>query len=122
MTEVPTGEWTPDFDEAEALNGAPALTRLSWRRVPGVVTHVFTHFPLELIVYSAEVPAKTAPPKGMRWIALDKVADEALPNVMRKVIAHALPSWPASPASFRVAPRVQRRRSAARSPGAARPE
>jgi A/G-specific adenine glycosylase len=65
-------------------------SRASWRRIPGVVTHVFTHFPLELIVYTAAVPAKTGAPKGMRWVALDDLADEALPNVMRKVVAHAL--------------------------------
>jgi A/G-specific adenine glycosylase len=55
-----------------------------------VVTHVFTHFPLELIVYAADVPAKTAAPEGMRWVALDELPGEALPNVMRKVVAHAL--------------------------------
>ena len=57
-----------------------------------MVTHVFTHFPLELIVLSAEVPASTRAPAGMRWVALAEVAGEALPNVMRKVLAHALPA------------------------------
>jgi hypothetical protein len=28
----------------------------------------------------------------MRWVALAEVASEALPNVMRKVLAHALPA------------------------------
>jgi A/G-specific adenine glycosylase len=54
------------------------------------VTHVFTHFPLELQVYAAEVPASTRAPAGMRWVALADLAGEALPNVMRKVLAHAL--------------------------------
>ena len=60
-----------------------------WRRVPGVVTHVFTHFPLQLVVYRATVNASAAAPGGMRWVALAGLAGEALPNVMRKVIAHA---------------------------------
>ena len=57
--------------------------------MPGVVTHVFTHFPLELAVYRASVANTTRAPKDMRWIAADEIAGEAFPNVMRKVIAHA---------------------------------
>lgn len=92
MTEVPTSEWRHDFGEREALAAAPLLARAKprWRRVPGAVRHVFTHFPLELAVYAAELPASTRAPAGMRWVALAALADEALPNVMRKVLAHAL--------------------------------
>jgi A/G-specific adenine glycosylase len=90
MTEVPTGTWTHDFDPHGALADAPSLARAKWRRVPGVVTHVFTHFPLELEVHIARVGATAKAPAGMRWVALADVAGEALPNVMRKVVAHAL--------------------------------
>ena len=55
MTEVPTTEWSRDFDDDVALDHAPLKAK--WRRLPGLVTHVFTHFPLELIVYAASVPA-----------------------------------------------------------------
>jgi A/G-specific adenine glycosylase len=55
-----------------------------------VVTHVFTHFPLELVVYTAIVAARAPAPKGMRWVPIATLRDEALPNVMRKVIAHGL--------------------------------
>src|SRR5262249_37744524 len=89
MTEVPTTAWTHDFAEATALAVAP-LSRARWRRIPGVVTHVFTHFPLELAVYAAQVPASTRARDGMRWVALSELPGEALPNVMRKVVAHAL--------------------------------
>jgi A/G-specific adenine glycosylase len=94
MTEVPTTQWTHDFDGGAALADAPRLGRakLRWRRLPGVVTHVFTHFPLELVVYAAPVGAGTHPPGGTRWVALGELAGEALPNLMRKVIAHAFPS------------------------------
>ena len=61
-----------------------------WHRKAGVVTHVFTHFPLELVIYTASVPARTKAPKGMRWVRIATLADEALPNVMRKAIAHGL--------------------------------
>jgi A/G-specific adenine glycosylase len=90
MTEVPTSAWTHDFDADDALAEAPRLARTAWQRVPGVVRHVFTHFPLELVVHRAKVAASTRAPAGTRWIALADIAGEALPNVMRKVVAHAL--------------------------------
>jgi A/G-specific adenine glycosylase len=90
MTEVPTSVWSHDFDAGGALADAPRLARARWRRVPGVVRHVFTHFPLELEVHRAQVSPATRAPAGTRWIALADVAHEALPNVMRKVVAHAL--------------------------------
>jgi A/G-specific adenine glycosylase len=61
-----------------------------WRRVPGVVRHVFTHFPLELTVYRAEVWRRAAAPAGTRWTAIARLGDEALPSLMRKVVAHGL--------------------------------
>ena len=95
MTEVPTTEWTKDFDESIALKCAPRFaSRKSpkWRRTVGVVRHVFTHFPLELTVYAADVPARTPAPEDTRWIAISDLAGEALPSLMRKVLAHALTS------------------------------
>jgi len=91
MTEVPGSDWLAGQDDAAAKLQAPALKGLSrWQRKMGVVTHVFTHFPLELVVYTAKAEAHTRAPVGMRWVPLATLADEALPNVMRKVIAHAL--------------------------------
>jgi A/G-specific adenine glycosylase len=91
MTEVPGSEWLAGQDDKAALKQAPALKGLTrWQRKVGVVTHVFTHFPLELVVYTAGVPARTRPPEGMRWVPIATLADEALPNVMRKAIAYGL--------------------------------
>jgi A/G-specific adenine glycosylase len=91
MTEVPTSEWLAAQDDKRALTQAPALKCVArWHRKAGVVTHVFTHFPLELVVYTADVPARSAAPNGMRWVPVATLKDEALPNVMRKVIAHGL--------------------------------
>ncbi|OAF17465.1 A/G-specific adenine glycosylase [Bradyrhizobium neotropicale] len=91
MTEVPGSDWRAGQDDKLAKLQAPALKGLSrWQRKLGVVTHVFTHFPLELVVYTARVEAGTRAPDGMRWVPVATLADEALPNVMRKVIAHAL--------------------------------
>src|SRR6185437_1762892 len=54
MTEVPSTAWTQSFDEKRALAEAPL--KAAWRRVPGVVEHGFTHFPLQQTVYVAAVP------------------------------------------------------------------
>ena len=87
MTELPTTEWRTDFEEGSALRDAPVAGR--WNRVPGVVTHVFTHFPLELVVYATELPQDVPAPDGMRFVRLDRLEHEALPNLMRKVVALA---------------------------------
>ena len=91
MSEVPGSEWRADFDPAKGRASAPDLgVPLRWRRKVGVVNHVFTHFPLQLTVFVAEAPRDTKAPKGGRWVPVNQLKREALPNVMRKVIAHAL--------------------------------
>jgi A/G-specific adenine glycosylase len=97
MSEVPTTEWVHEFDEADALDHAPQLpapgrpSRIEWRRIPAVVRHTFTHFPLELVVYKGRATEGTPPTEGARWVAIGELDREALPNVMRKVLMHADP-------------------------------
>ena len=91
MTEVPGSDWLAAQDDKAALKQAPQVSGVTrWHRKAGVVSHVFTHFPLELVVYTAHVAARTRAPKGMRWVPIATLGDEALPNVMRKAIAHGL--------------------------------
>ncbi|MBR1228432.1 MULTISPECIES: A/G-specific adenine glycosylase [unclassified Bradyrhizobium] len=91
MTEVPGSDWLAGQDDKAALQQAPALKGIAkWHRKVGVVTHVFTHFPLELVIYTAKVAARTRAPDRMRWVPIATLAGEALPNVMRKAIAHGL--------------------------------
>jgi A/G-specific adenine glycosylase len=91
MTEVPNSDWLAGQDDETSLKQAPALKSATrWHRKAGVVTHIFTHFPLELVVYTASVPSRTKAPDGARWVAIATLEDEALPNLMRKVIAHGL--------------------------------
>jgi A/G-specific adenine glycosylase len=100
MSEVPTTDWTHDFDEAHALAQAPHIAASrgqggggpSWRRIPGRVIHTFTHFPLELAVYALPVRAGAKAPAGTRWCARADLPGAALPTLMRKVLAHALAS------------------------------
>jgi A/G-specific adenine glycosylase len=91
MTEVPNSSWLAAQADKAALQQAPELKGVTrWHRKAGVVTHVFTHFPLQLVIYTANVPARTRAPDGMRWVPIATLGDEALPNVMRKAIAHGL--------------------------------
>lgn len=91
MTEVPGSDWRAAQDDEAALAQSPQLGGATrWHRRVGVVTHVFTHFPLELVVYTAQAPERARAPRGMRWVPIATLDGEALPNVMRKVIAHGL--------------------------------
>ena len=94
MAEVPTTAWAADFDVSQALAQAPRFgasqKRVAWRKMAGVVRHAFTHFPLELTVYRSELPRQAAAPVGTRWTAIAQLGDEALPSLMRKVVAHGL--------------------------------
>lgn len=87
MAEVPTSDWRIDYPLAQAEGDAPIVGR--WRRLPSAVRHVFTHFPLELTVFVAQVPADTPPPAGMRFTARNALGAEALPSLMRKVLLAA---------------------------------
>ena len=86
MMEVPSTEWREEaWAEANALLQAPLFA--DWRPLPGRVRHTFTHFHLELEIWAGQ--AEGAVPDG-RWVTLDGLGEQALPSVMRKVIAHAL--------------------------------
>jgi A/G-specific adenine glycosylase len=87
MTEMPSTPWVHELDETEARKQAPLAAK--WTKLAGMVEHGFTHFPLRQTVYVARMPAKTKAPAGMRWVPLAELHGEALPNVMRKVAAHA---------------------------------
>lgn len=80
MTEVPTSDWSA------ALPEVTYPTEGDWRH-RGQIVHVFTHFRLELEIWSAEVA-----PAGMDqgwWAAPDALKGEALPTLFRKVLAAA---------------------------------
>jgi A/G-specific adenine glycosylase len=94
MLEVPTTAWDDLLPPArDALRAAPL--KADWWKMPGTVTHTFTHFKLELVVYRALVSADAtltfwAEPDRCRWVKRRDLSSVALPSVMRKVIAHGL--------------------------------
>ena len=88
MMEVPSTEWAPQMPESFETH-APLSAR--WQPLPGLVTHTFTHFHLELEVLKATaINEETLHGSGYRWVPAGGLKGEALPTVMRKVIALAL--------------------------------
>ncbi len=86
MLQPPLGPWSASFPRrSDALKQAPF--RAEWRRRPGVVSHGFTHFELELEVWRAEVGARGG--NTGSWLAPHALVTAALPTLMRKIIAHA---------------------------------
>lgn len=81
MTETPGTDW---IGEA----AAPAFPFAADWRAHGRVTHVFTHFRLELEVWSAVAPDPAALTEGW-WTEPARLAAEALPTLFRKVLAAA---------------------------------
>ena len=94
MSEVPSTDWIETWlPPDDALRLAPIKTR--WFAMPGAVAHTFTHFRLGLMVYRAhvrnDVPLTLwARQRDCRWVNRRALDREALPSVMRKVIAHGL--------------------------------
>jgi A/G-specific adenine glycosylase len=90
MMEVPSSEWRAGaLDRDEAARAAPVSAR--WTALPGVVRHSFTHFDLELEVLVGRTKATKA--EGV-WVQPNALGTQALPTVMKKVIAFALGGFP----------------------------
>ena len=87
MAEVPTTGWTARRDGGTEASDAPF--RADWSAA-GAVTHVFTHFELRLSVYRASDVAKPDVSGGW-WVKVENLSAEALPTVMKKAIAAAIP-------------------------------
>jgi A/G-specific adenine glycosylase len=86
MIEVPSTEWRERApDPGSAIVEAP-LAADDWQLLPGLVRHTFTHFELELAVMAGKAVANA---DGL-WRDPWQLDGEALPSVMRKVVAHAL--------------------------------
>ena len=91
MMEAPSTPWQetlpPEGDDA-------------WRHAPiaigrrgaslGVVRHGFTHFHLELAVYTGQANAHSTVPPDAIWCPINQLGDHALPTLMRKVAAHVM--------------------------------
>jgi A/G-specific adenine glycosylase len=92
--EVPSSAWDSERPTGKTATAAAPL-HAEWWPVPGEVVHVFTHFRLEVQVFRALVPLDAslnlwAEPARCKFVARRHLQAEALPSLMRKLIAHAL--------------------------------
>lgn len=86
MLELPGTPWeNQPQDLQSALAHAPVET--SWRAVPGIVRHSFTHFHLELRLVAAVLARRPGGAAGL-WVPEQDLS--GLPTVMRKAALHAL--------------------------------
>ncbi|MGO7032152.1 A/G-specific adenine glycosylase [Rhizobium ruizarguesonis] len=91
MTEVPTTAWTARIDGETSAAAAPFDA--AWQP-SGTVTHVFTHFELRLSIWRTAIAAKVAMDDGPNdgwWEPVTNLEAQALPTIMKKAIAAAIP-------------------------------
>jgi len=88
MTEIPSTAWEAEAPDGVALAVHQPLA-LSWRALPGLVRHTFSHFHLELAIVTAQAGDGWREAEGL-WVPIDRLSDQALPSVMVKVARHAL--------------------------------
>lgn len=95
MTEIPTTGWTARIDGETSADAAPFVA--PWDAC-GTVTHVFTHFELRLSIYRAAIAEKLGTNDGW-WEPVTNLEAQALPTIMKKAIAQAIPlAFPSSKA------------------------
>jgi A/G-specific adenine glycosylase len=86
MMEIPSTEWRGEaWTWREALHFAPIPG--DWRPVPGLVSHGFTHFQLQLTIATLE--SRAVELRDGVWCRLDRLGEQALPTVMKKLVRHA---------------------------------
>jgi A/G-specific adenine glycosylase len=87
MTEIPTTGWTARTDGAATSDAAPFPA--AWEPC-GTITHVFTHFELRLSIYRVAIASRPYVDDGW-WEPVTNLESQALPTVMKKAIAQAIP-------------------------------
>lgn len=87
MAEVPSTGWNSRTDGELVPTAAPFVAK--WEN-SGSISHVFTHFTLELTVFRAEIERKPVENGGW-WTPLEDIHTQALPTVMKKAIEAAIP-------------------------------
>ena len=99
MIEVPSSPWAPaGLAGTPGLPGLPGLPDLpvigsgapvaaDWQETGRSISHVFTHFALELEIVTATLRAAPILAAPYLWATIDEMEPLALPSVMRKIVA-----------------------------------
>jgi A/G-specific adenine glycosylase len=85
MMEIPSTGW---IAEPSAAQGEAPL-RANWKKRAGRIEHTFTHFHLILDIWrTTELESGELVQAGdYRWVKPEHLKDEALPSLMRKIVA-----------------------------------
>jgi A/G-specific adenine glycosylase len=83
--ELPGTPWTREGPQGELADLGPVSA--SWRRLPGTVEQVFTHFALTLTVYAGTFAGGA--PDGHFWVMPEAVGEAGFSSAMRKAVEHA---------------------------------
>ena len=75
--------------QTQAANAVPPRSRQSGKSSKARVEHTFTHFHLELGLWKAMTSDRSLPEGDYSWVRLRDLEHEALPSLMRKVVALA---------------------------------
>jgi A/G-specific adenine glycosylase len=88
MMEVPSSPWAAE--RPDGVSAAPL--KADWRKGVARVEHSFTHFHLVLDIWRAiAVESGELLEEGdYRWVARERLSEEALPSVMRKIVGAVL--------------------------------
>jgi A/G-specific adenine glycosylase len=80
----------PQWRTAEVGGADPSPPFVAgWRRLPGEVEQVFTHFVLRLSVHVAEIASPPRQADGLFWVAAEAAERAGFSSVMLKAITHA---------------------------------
>jgi A/G-specific adenine glycosylase len=85
MMEIPSTSWTAPPSDVKSA----APLRAKWKKHAGRIEHTFTHFHLILDIWrSIRIESGELWSDGdYRWVKREHLKDEALPSVMRKIVA-----------------------------------
>tara|TARA_B100000686_G_scaffold217528_1_gene224607 strand:+ start:1334 stop:2092 length:759 start_codon:yes stop_codon:yes gene_type:complete len=84
MTEVITSEWLQKPIKSNEIESHAPISNARWHPLKAKVQHTFSHFKLELKVYTTKSRNQ---PIGTFWCALDDLNSQPFPSVMQKVIS-----------------------------------
>ena len=90
MMEIPSTPWG-----AKLPGKVVTPVEAKWTKLKTTVEHTFTHFHLQLSVWKTSTADSSLPDDGdYRWVHKGDLVHEALPSLMRKVVAMTLESGP----------------------------
>ncbi|HEY7750539.1 MAG TPA: A/G-specific adenine glycosylase [Aestuariivirgaceae bacterium] len=85
MMEIPSSDWRAERSHGE--DEAPL--KASWNKHAGRIEHTFTHFHLILEIWKSSIieTGELLTDGHFRWVMPEDLSAEALPSVMRKIVA-----------------------------------